>query len=218
MSREHASLSQTLTRAEIEQILTRPSGRSVDRHGRPMGEPPAFDMPPEMVHGMQCWRDNRQKPALNGPRRSPLQTFLCGLGRSTLFAQHDVPSSPLRLDPREEVLMCGLIPMVRAPPRERSGPPSEGPVEHTLSPMACDGEAHLVPQTTIATRSGWGVRQDRLIQPQDPHTLALRETACAPPVACRPVGVRRAKAERGRFQAIPRRALARPTLRREAWM
>ena len=65
MSREHPSLSQTLPRAEIEQIVTRNIGRGVDRNGRSIGEPPAFDMPPEVVHGIQFGRGNRQKPELD---------------------------------------------------------------------------------------------------------------------------------------------------------
>ena len=152
MSREHSSLSQTLPRTEIEQIVTRHIGRGVDRNGRSIGEPATFDMPPEVVHSIQFWRGNRQKPEFDVQRSGHLQTLLCGMGRSTIFEQHDVPSSPLRPHHREEVLMRVLILMVCDQQRKRACPHVEGAVEHPLGPIAGNGDAHLLPKATIATR------------------------------------------------------------------
>ena len=152
MPREHPSLSQTLTRTESEQILTRHIGRGIDRNGGSIGEPPAFHMPPEMVHGIQFWRGNRQKSEFDVQRSGHFQTLLRGMRRSTIFEQHDVPSSPLRPHHREEVLMGVLIPMVCDQQRERACPYVEGAVEHTPGPIAGNGDAHLLPKTTVTTR------------------------------------------------------------------
>ena len=152
MSREHASLSQTLTRTEIEQILTRYIGRGVDRNGRPIGEPPTFDMPPQVVHSIQFWCGDRQQPDLDGQCSRQRPTLLCGMGRAAIFEQDDVPSSPLRPDHREEILMRVLIPMVRDQQCDRACPHIESAVEHALGPIARNGDAHLLPQTPVATR------------------------------------------------------------------
>ena len=152
MSREHSGLSQTLTPAEFEKILTRDIGRGVDRYGRPICELPAFDMPPQVVHGMQCWRGDRQPPELDVPRSRYRQTLLGGLGRAAIFAQDDVPSSPMRPHHREEVLMRGVIPMVRDQQHQRARAHVEGAVEHALGPIPGERDTSLLPQATVATR------------------------------------------------------------------
>lgn len=217
MSREHPSLSQTLTRTESEQILTRHICRGIDRNGRSIGEPAAFNMPPEMVHGIQFWRGNRQQPEFDVQRSGHLPTLLCSMRRSSIFEQHDVPSSPLRPYHRQEVLMGVLIPMIGDQQRDRACPYVEGAVEHAPGPITGNGDAYLLPKTTRATCYGWGFRNDRLIQHQYHRTLAACQTPFEPPFACRQVGARRARAYRSRFHAMPRRAMASPTLRREAW-
>src|SRR4029434_3085631 len=166
MSREHHSLSQTLTRTEREQILTRHIGRGIDRNGRAIGEPAAFNMPPEMVHGIQFWCGNRQQPELDVQRRGHLPTLLGSMRRSTIFEQHDVPSSPLRPYHRKEVLMRVLIPMVCDQQRDHACPYVEGAVEHAPGSITGNGDAYRLPKPTVATRSGWGFRNDRPIQHQ----------------------------------------------------
>jgi hypothetical protein len=194
MPRETPSLSQTLPKGAIEKIGTRHIGPGVDRNCHPLGESPAFDMPPEGVHSIQLWRGHRQKPELEVPRRGHLQTLLCGMGCSTIFAPHNVPASPRRPHHREEVWLRVVIPMVRYQQLDRACPHVEGTVEHALSPIAGQRAAHLLPKTTIATRSGWGFRHDRLIQPPYHRPLAVCQAPFAPPFAGRQVGARRAKA------------------------
>lgn len=152
MSREHPNLSQTLTRTESEQILTRHICRGIERHSRSIGEPAAFTLPPEMVHGMQCWRSDRQQPEFDGQRSSHLPTLLCSMRRATLFDQYEMPSSPLRPDHRQEVWMGVLIPTICDPQRDRACPYMEGAVEHAPGSLASNGEAYLLPKTTVAPR------------------------------------------------------------------
>src|ERR671923_715960 len=151
MSGEHPGLSQTLTRTESEQILTRHSCRGIDRNGRSIGEPPAFNMPPEMVHSIQFWRGNRQKPECDVQCSSYLPTLLCSMRRSTILEQHDVPSSPLRSYHRKEVLMGVLIPLVCDQQRDRACSYIEGAVEHAPGPITGNGDTHLLPKMTVAT-------------------------------------------------------------------
>jgi hypothetical protein len=217
MSREHPSLAQTLTRTASEQILTRPICRGIERHRRAIGEPAAFHMPPEMGHGIPCWRSDRQPPECDGPRRGPLPTRLCRMRRSTLFAPDDGPSAPLRPDHRQAVVRGVLLPRSCAHHRARAWPSVEGAVEHAPGPRPGQGEASLWPKPTGAPRSGWGGRHARLSQPHYHRTPAACQASFAPPVACRQVDARRARSSRGRCHARPRRARARPTRRREAW-
>jgi hypothetical protein len=152
MSREPPSLSQTLTWTESEQILTRHICRGSDRNSRSMGEPASFNMPPEMVHGIQCWRSDRQPPEFDMPRSRHLPTLLGSMRRSTIFEQDDVPSSPLRPDHRQEVLLGVLIPMICDQQRDRACPYVEGAVEHAPGSIPGNGEAYRLPKTTVATR------------------------------------------------------------------
>ena len=152
MSREHPSLSQTLTRTESEQILTRPICRDIDRNSRSIGEPASFNMPPEMVHGIQFWGGHRQQPEFDVQRSGYLPTLLCSMRRSTIFEQHDVPSSPLRPDHRQEVVMGVLIPMICDQQRDRACPYVEGAVEHAPGSIPGNGDAYLLPKPTVATR------------------------------------------------------------------
>jgi hypothetical protein len=165
---------------------------------------------------MQCWRGNRQQPERDGPRRGHLQTRRGGRGRSTLCAPHAGPSSP-RCPPHGEPVWLGVwLPRVGEPPRERAWPSGEGAMEPPPSPLASHGDAPLRPTTTVATREGGG-RKDCLRQPPSHRPPAACEALCAPPCACRQGGARRATSERGRCHARPRRAMARPPLRLEAW-
>jgi hypothetical protein len=218
MSREHSRLSQTLTRTESKERLARHSGGGVARHGPSICEPPAFARPPQVGHRSQCGCGDRPPPARAGPYSRPRQTLLCGMGRSTSFTQHDRPAAPLRSPHREDVLRRLLSPRVRAQQRDGAWPHVEGTVEPTLGPLARHGAGHRLPPPTVATRSGGRCRHARLIPPPDHWPLAACQAPCAPPVACRQGGARRAQAERGRFPARPRRARARPTRRRETAM
>jgi len=194
MPREHPSLAQVFPRTEIAQILTRYIGRGIDRNGRAVGGLPTFAMLPEMVHGMQCRCGHRQKPEFDVQRSGHRQALLCGRGRVAIFEQHDGRPSLLRPDHREQVLMCGLIPLVRDQQGDRACPHIEGAVEHALGPITGAGDTHLLPPMPVATRQGWGFRNDRLIQHQDHRPRAVCEPAFEPHFACRHAGVRRAKA------------------------
>jgi hypothetical protein len=86
-----------------------------------------------------------------------------------------------------------LLPMVYAQQHERARAHVQGAVEHTLGPIAGDGDADLWPQATVAARSRWGFRHDRLVPHQEHRPLAPSEATFEPPLACRHVDGRRAK-------------------------
>jgi hypothetical protein len=175
-------------------------------------------MPPEMVHGLQFWSGTRPQPEFDVPCSGHLPTLRGSMRRSTIFAQHDVPSSPLRPSHRQEGLRGVLLPRGCEQQCERACPSGEGAVAHAPGPMPGHGDADRLPKSTVATRSGWGFRHDRLIQHQSHCTPPACTAPFEPPFACRHVGARRARSSRGRCPAMPRRAMASPTLRREAWM
>jgi hypothetical protein len=110
-------------------------------------------MPPKGSHGVQCWCGNRQKPGRNGQRRRSLQTLRCGMGRSAVFTQHDMPPAPMRAHHGEAVWKHIVLPLVRAPQHQCSRAHVERPMEHAFGPVACAGDTELLSKPTRATRS-----------------------------------------------------------------
>lgn len=89
--------------------------------------------------------------------------------------------------------MGRLIPYIGDEQQQGSRMNVECAVHYTLSAIAGDGHAHLLPLWPIATRQRRRFCNDRLIQHQYDGALAPSQAALAPPFACRHVAERRAK-------------------------
>ena len=89
--------------------------------------------------------------------------------------------------------MGRLIPYIGDEQQQGSRMNVECAVHYTLSAIAGDGHAHLLPLGPIATRQRRRFCNDRLIQHQYDGALSPSQAALEPPFACRHVAERRAK-------------------------
>ena len=70
-------------------------------------------MPPQVIHGIQFGCSPRQETQLQPQSFGMLATAACGMRRSAIFKEHDMPATPMRADHGQEGLMGGLIPHIR---------------------------------------------------------------------------------------------------------
>src|SRR4029450_7137303 len=168
-----------------------------------------------MIHRVQCRCRYREEPQVDMQLGGSRHALLCGVGCAPIFEQHEAPAAPIRADHRKKVLMGRLIPYSGDEQPQGSRMNIECAVHHTLSAIAGDGHAPLLPLWPIATRRRRRFCNARLIQHQYDVALSPSQAALEPPLAWRHVAERRAKSSRGRFHTIPNRAKARLTLRWE---
>ena len=94
------------------------------------------------------------------------------------------------------------------------------PVEDPLGAIAGDRDPDLLADVAVAAIQWRRLGDDRLVEHQQHGAGAALQPALQPPVDCRQVLGRRANSCRGRFHRMPRRSIARPTVRSEtsiAW-
>src|SRR5918999_2573850 len=129
------------------------------------------------------------------------------MGRATIFKQYNMPTSPMRSDHGEEILMSLLNPLLSDEQHYLTTPNIDRSVEDTLSTIPCNGHAYLLPNAAIATIEGRSLANDRLVQHQNHGSLPLSQPALEPPFAWRHPSGRSDRWCLGRFHRIRNRSM-----------
>ena len=198
-----------------ERVLTGAVRRGVDGWGRTIGQPPPFDMPPEMVPRLQLWRGFRHEAPLEAPLPGPTEAFRGKRRRAPVLEPHEVPPAPMGAEHGQERLMRLLDPLRGEQPEALATANVEHPRAHASGLRPRDRHASLRADAPIVGIEQWGLRDAGLLEPQENRLFPSGQAALQPPLACHHVAGRRARSCRGRFHRRPRRAMAKLTRGRE---
>src|SRR3954451_23467298 len=91
-------------RAQVDQVLTGPQRRRLDRERRSVAQSRSLRVSPEVVHGIQLGARLGQQPGLDLqilPGPSPSRLVLA----RTILEEHQVPTTPMSADQPQERLM-----------------------------------------------------------------------------------------------------------------
>ena len=179
-------------RPQSKNILTHVVDRLLDSLGDTIGNRVPFDASPQLIHRVQLRGGGGQEPQFQSQVAGEFPTFFCGMGRTPILKEYDLPPAPMGTDHPQEGLVGFLHPFLGNQQQHIAAAYIEYAMEDALGAIAGDRHADLGADAPIAGIERRGLGNDGLVEHQEHRARACGQAAFEPPLAWRQVGQRRA--------------------------